>query len=171
MNCWHPSDKIIGLWLGVFMLQLAKRSQVVNYECFREYILCILKHFTWIFADTQYHLLSNPIFLKISISLAQPPLFAIWGVVPPPIILEKGPSKNHVTARGRRESTIFSIFISLLLFRGEGGYFTKQLRNGRHKIWKLKECFLGSLVYYKIIRKKFMDLIFPVNIAKYNSLI
>ena len=46
------------------------------------------------------------------------------------------------------------------------GYFTKQLRDGRHKILELKEYFLGSLVHYKIMRMKFMDQISPVHIAK-----
>ena len=47
------------------------------------------------------------------------------------------------------------------------GYFTKQLRDGRHKILELKEYFLGSLlVHYKIMGMKFMDQNFPVHIAK-----
>ena len=57
-------------------------------------------------------------------------------------------------------------YISLRLFRVGGGYFTKQLRDGRHKILELKEYFLGSLVHYKIMRMKLMDQFSPVHIAK-----
>ena len=46
------------------------------------------------------------------------------------------------------------------------GYFTKELRDGRHKILELKEYFLGFLVHYEIMRMKFMDQISPVHIAK-----
>ena len=53
----------------------------------------------------------------------------------------------------------------------ERGYFTEQLRDGRHKILELKEYFLCSLVHYEIIRMKFMDQDFPVHIAKDELLI
>ena len=49
--------------------------------------------------------------------------------------------------------------------------FTRQLRNGRHKIWDLKEYVLGFLVRYKIIRMKFMDQISPLKITTDNFLI
>ena len=46
------------------------------------------------------------------------------------------------------------------------GYDTKELRDGTHKILRLKEYFLGSLVHYKVIRIKVMDQSSLTHIAK-----
>ena len=66
-----------------------------------------------------------------------------------------GPSKNYVTARWGRGSTI--LLHCYVYFEGGEGYFMKQLLNGRYAIWAVKEHHLVSLVFYWIINRKSID--------------
>ena len=65
----------------------------------------------------------------------------------------KGPSKNYVTARGGKGSTILLHIVGcILMWRG---YFMKQLRNSRYAILELRGRFLVSLMCYAIVNRKF----------------
>ena len=61
--------------------------------------------------------------------------------------------------------------LNIVTFISRGRVGAKKLRNGIHKIWELKEYFLGFLVLYKIMRMEFMDKLSPVKITNDNLLI